>query len=143
MTTVVALGDGRHRVYTKGAPEMLLPLCKDFYYGANDLRPVSDSLTKEILATITDFASMGLRTILAAYRDLPAGVYSEALSPDELEEGCTGLLVFGIEDPVRPEVPSAIKTCQGAGVTVRMCTGDNPFTAKKIAKDCGIWQVSL
>lgn len=142
MTTVVSMGStGRHRVFTKGAPEMLLPLCKDMYFGPGDVRPLTDSLRQEILANITDFASLGLRTILAAYRDLE-GVTTELLTPDELETGCTGLVVFGIEDPVRPEVPAAIKTCQGAGVTVRMCTGDNPFTAKKIAKDCGIWKVT-
>ena len=132
MTTVVSMGStGRHRVFTKGAPEMLLPLCKDMYFGPGDVRPLTDSLRQEILAAITDFASLGLRTILAAYRDLE-GVTTELLTPDELETGCTGLVVFGIEDTVRPEVPAAIKTC----------TGDNPFTAKKIAKDCGIWKVS-
>ena len=52
--------------------------------------------------------------------------------------GLTYLGTFGIEDPVRPEVPSAILQCRHAGVTVRMITGDNKDTAKAIALKCGI-----
>ena len=44
----------------------------------------------------------------------------------------------GIEDPVRPEVPPAIRQCQQAGITVRMVTGDNVNTATAIATKCGI-----
>lgn len=46
--------------------------------------------------------------------------------------------VVGIKDPVRPEVPLAIKKCQQAGITVRMVTGDNISTATTIAKECGL-----
>ena len=46
--------------------------------------------------------------------------------------------MVGIEDPVRPEVPDAIKKCQRAGITVRMVTGDNINTARSIASKCGI-----
>ncbi|GBP03337.1 Plasma membrane calcium-transporting ATPase 4 [Eumeta japonica] len=50
----------------------------------------------------------------------------------------TYLCVVGIEDPVRPEVPDAIRKCQRAGITVRMVTGDNINTARSIASKCGI-----
>ena len=43
-----------------------------------------------------------------------------------------------MQDPVRKEVPSAVATCQRAGITVRMVTGDNVHTAKHIARECGI-----
>lgn len=42
------------------------------------------------------------------------------------------------QDPVRDEVPEAVKVCQSAGVVVRMLTGDNMMTARAIAFDCGI-----
>ena len=42
------------------------------------------------------------------------------------------------QDPVRKEVPDAVATCQRAGITVRMVTGDNIHTAKHIARECGI-----
>ena len=46
--------------------------------------------------------------------------------------------MVGIEDPVRPEVPDAIKKCQRAGIVVRMVTGDNINTARSIATKCGV-----
>jgi P-type E1-E2 ATPase len=46
--------------------------------------------------------------------------------------------IAGIKDPVRPDVPSAIKQCYRSGIIVRMVTGDNINTAKAIAYDCGI-----
>ncbi|MEQ2198000.1 hypothetical protein XENOCAPTIV_006178, partial [Xenoophorus captivus] len=52
----------------------------------------------------------------------------------------TCIAVVGIEDPVRPEVPEAIRKCQRAGITVRMVTGDNINTARAIATKCGILQ---
>ena len=45
---------------------------------------------------------------------------------------------MGIEDPLRDEVPPAIDRCYGAGIDVRMCTGDNLATAVAIASRCGI-----
>lgn len=50
---------------------------------------------------------------------------------------CLGIV--GIEDPLRPGVPEAVRACQRAGVTVRMVTGDNVLTAKSIASRCGIY----
>jgi P-type E1-E2 ATPase len=43
-----------------------------------------------------------------------------------------------VQDPVRPEVPGAIRACRTAGIVVRMVTGDNVMTAKAIARECGI-----
>jgi Ca2+-transporting ATPase len=47
--------------------------------------------------------------------------------------------IVGIEDPLRPGVLEAVKKCQMAGVTVKMCTGDNVLTARSIATQCGIF----
>ena len=55
-----------------------------------------------------------------------------------LEEGLVLDAIVGIADPLRPEVPAAIKTCQEAGIVVRMVTGDNLETAVAIAKEAGI-----
>ncbi|KAH3767405.1 plasma membrane calcium-transporting ATPase 3 [Pelomyxa schiedti] len=46
--------------------------------------------------------------------------------------------ILGIHDPLRPEVPAAVRACQDAGITVRMVTGDNLLTAEHIARDCFI-----
>ena len=46
--------------------------------------------------------------------------------------------IYCISDPIRPDVPAAIKQCHEAGIVVRMITGDNVDTATAIAKECGI-----
>ena len=56
-----------------------------------------------------------------------------------LEEAALSLHFTGIQDPLRPDVPLAVKTCQKAGIFVRMVTGDNVVTAKAIARSCGIF----
>lgn len=55
-----------------------------------------------------------------------------------LDQGLTLIAIFGIKDPLRPEIESAVKKCQQAHVTVRMVTGDNLETAIAIAKEAGI-----
>jgi magnesium-transporting ATPase (P-type) len=57
---------------------------------------------------------------------------------DEVIGDLTFIALVGIQDPVRPEVPEAIKQCQEAGIVVRMVTGDNINTARSIAMSCGI-----
>lgn len=57
---------------------------------------------------------------------------------DAIVKDLTCICLVGIQDPVRPEVPEAIKKCQRAGITVRMVTGDNLNTARSIAISCGI-----
>ena len=47
--------------------------------------------------------------------------------------------IVGIEDPLRPGVREAVANCHKAGVTVKMCTGDNVLTARSIALQCGIY----
>lgn len=54
------------------------------------------------------------------------------------ESNFTLVCICGIKDPVRKEVPDAVRQCQKAGITVRMLTGDNLLTATHIAKECGI-----
>ena len=57
---------------------------------------------------------------------------------ERIIQDLTCIAVTGIEDPVRDEVPDAIRKCQRAGITVRMVTGDNINTARSIATKCGI-----
>ncbi len=52
------------------------------------------------------------------------------------------ICLCGIEDPVREEVPEAIRNCKNAGIVVRMITGDNAETARSIAIKCGIIDIN-
>ncbi|KAM9375447.1 plasma membrane calcium-transporting ATPase 1-like isoform 2-T2 [Pholidichthys leucotaenia] len=140
MSTVMKNYDGSYRMFSKGASEILLKKCCRILTVTGESRVFKprdrDDLVKKVVESM---ASEGLRTICLAYRDFPV---SEG-EPDWDNEaliltGLTCIAVVGIEDPVRPEVPDAIRKCQRAGITVRMVTGDNINTARAIATKCGI-----
>ncbi|XP_065142074.1 plasma membrane calcium-transporting ATPase 3b isoform X1 [Paramisgurnus dabryanus] len=141
MSTVVQMSDGSFRLYSKGASEILLKKCS-FILGTNgearSFRPRDrDEMVKKV---IEPMACEGLRTICVAYRDLPCDPEPDWDNEAEIVTDLTCITVVGIEDPVRPEVPDAIRKCQRAGITVRMVTGDNINTARAIAAKCGIIQ---
>ena len=85
-----------------------------------------------------------LRTICSAMRPVNRNTSEKIGENDGGPQKCTEidslilLGMFGIADPVRPEVPDAVKQCQNAGITVRMVTGDSVATAKAISKECNI-----
>ncbi|XP_044576871.1 plasma membrane calcium-transporting ATPase 2 isoform X3 [Cotesia glomerata] len=153
MSTVVPKSGGGYRLFTKGASEIIMKKCA-FIYGRDGhlekfTREMQDRLVKNV---IEPMACDGLRTISVAYRDFVPGkaeinqVHCEGEPNWEDEENIvnnlTCLCIVGIEDPVRPEVPEAIRKCQKAGITVRMVTGDNINTARSIALKCGIIKAS-
>jgi len=155
MSTVIKLSvqpGGSFRVYTKGASEIVLKKCA-WIYGKNGQLLKFPSCDQDAMVNnvIEPMASNGMRTICLAYKDFirggSAAANQESISsePDWEDEArivsnltCIGIV--GIEDPVRPEVPDAIRKCQTAGITVRMVTGDNVNTARSIAGKCGILQ---
>lgn len=151
MSTVVPRegGGGGYRVYTKGASEIVMKKCS-FIYGKDGklerlTRDMQERLVKEV---IEPMACDGLRTISIAFRDFVPGkselnqvhydVEPNWDDEDSVVNNMTCLCIVGIEDPVRNEVPEAIKRCQRAGITVRMVTGDNINTARSISMKCGI-----
>ncbi|KAM3911805.1 plasma membrane calcium-transporting ATPase 3 isoform 1-T1 [Leptodactylus fuscus] len=141
MSTVVCLPNGGFRLYSKGASEILLKKCSNILNSAGELRTFRprdrDEMVKKI---IEPMACDGLRTICIAYRDFQGVPEPEWENENEIVGDLTCIAVVGIEDPVRPEVPEAIRKCQRAGITVRMVTGDNINTARAIAAKCGIIQ---
>uniref|UniRef100_A0A8C2ABN7 Calcium-transporting ATPase n=1 Tax=Cyprinus carpio TaxID=7962 RepID=A0A8C2ABN7_CYPCA len=141
MSTVVQMPDGSFRLYSKGASEILLKKCSSIL-GANgearNFKPRDrDEMVKKV---IEPMACEGLRTICIAYREFSCDPEPDWDNEAEIVTDLTCISVVGIEDPVRPEVPEAIRQCQRAGITVRMVTGDNINTARAIATKCGIIQ---
>jgi len=149
MSTIIKKKGGGFRIYTKGASEIISKKCS-FVHGKggkleNYTKQMQDRMVREV---IEPMACNGLRTISIAYKEFVPGkaeinqVHYENEPNWEDEEtivsNLTCLCIVGIEDPVRPEVPDAIKQCQRAGITVRMVTGDNINTARSIAGKCGI-----
>ncbi|XP_062971029.1 plasma membrane calcium-transporting ATPase 2 isoform X3 [Cynocephalus volans] len=139
MSTVIRLPDESFRMYSKGASEIVLKKCCKILSGAGEprvFRPRDrDEMVKKV---IEPMACDGLRTICVAYRDFPSSPEPDWDNENDILNDLTCICVVGIEDPVRPEVPEAIRKCQRAGITVRMVTGDNINTARAIAIKCGI-----
>ncbi|XP_027378625.1 plasma membrane calcium-transporting ATPase 2 isoform X5 [Bos indicus x Bos taurus] len=139
MSTVIKLPDESFRMYSKGASEIVLKKCCKILNGVGEprvFRPRDrDEMVKKV---IEPMACDGLRTICVAYRDFPSSPEPDWDNENDILNELTCICVVGIEDPVRPEVPEAIRKCQRAGITVRMVTGDNINTARAIAIKCGI-----
>ncbi|KAG3295096.1 plasma membrane calcium-transporting ATPase 2 isoform X3 [Ictidomys tridecemlineatus] len=139
MSTVIKMPDESFRMYSKGASEIVLKKCCKILSGAGEprvFRPRDrDEMVKKV---IEPMACDGLRTICVAYRDFPSSPEPDWDNENDILNDLTCICVVGIEDPVRPEVPEAIRKCQRAGITVRMVTGDNINTARAIAIKCGI-----
>lgn len=146
MASVARQPDGTHRIYLKGAPEVLLRKCDRVLYNAKIPLIEDAALTfdgrQSILHTVDTYGKLSLRTIGLAYKDVPSWPPSNASTDDEILQlilaDMTYLGTLAIHDPLRPEVASAIAQCNQAGVSVRMVTGDNVETARAIAKECGI-----
>ncbi|KAL5712414.1 P-type Ca(2+) transporter [Ranunculus cassubicifolius] len=134
-------------VHWKGAAEMILAMCVN-YYGSNGRKEtMSKAKRKEFQRIIEGMAINSLRCIAFAHRHTE----EDELKYDEEGKACgslpeTGLTlsgIVGIKDPCRPGVKEAVKACQDAGVNIKMITGDNVFTARAIAIECGILKADL
>ncbi len=107
-----------HFNYLKGAPEIVLGMCR-----------ISEGERNQILAKVDEWAGDGLRLLGLAYRQM-----------DELEEysGYTWAGLVGMQDPIRDGVQEAVNVAQNAGIQVKMITGDYRKTAEKIARTIGL-----
>ncbi len=134
MSTVHQTADGIVQ-YTKGAPDVILNLCKSALING-EIVPFTDEIKNEILANNKRMADQALRVLaisLRKYDAAPADYAPEALENDLVFVGLTGMI-----DPARPEVKAAIEECRSAGITPIMITGDHKDTAVAIATQLGI-----
>lgn len=113
--------------YVKGAPEILLGL-------SNVSAEQNQAYSKQLL----DYQNKAMRTLGLAYIVLDEN--QEVFKDGKLNmEGFTFAGIFAISDPVRKEVPAAIKECLDAGIQVKIVTGDTSGTAKEIGRQIGLW----
>ncbi|KAM9325879.1 plasma membrane calcium-transporting ATPase 2 isoform 2-T2 [Gastrophryne carolinensis] len=139
MSTVIRLEDGSFCMYSKGASEIILKKCSKILNATGEPRLFRPRDRDEMVKSVIEpMACDGLRTICIAYRDFSQSPEPDWDNENDIVTDLTCIAVVGIEDPVRPEVPEAIRKCQRAGITVRMVTGDNINTARAIAIKCGI-----
>ncbi len=121
-------------IVTKGAPDLLLGLCRRVRIGAR-VMPLTDALRGQLIAGVNALADDALRALSVAYRPLSSSEHdiSETLERDLIFLGTVGMI-----DPPRPEAKVAIAVARRAGLRVLMITGDHPRTAVRIATDLGI-----
>ncbi len=120
---------------------MILSRCSSYAAADGSVQPLSRSgaVYKSILSTLKSMSTKSLRTVAlchAVQRNTTKSIDKQ--NPQDFEQDLILDAIFGIRDPVREDVPDAVATCQRAGITVRMVTGDNIETAKAIARECGI-----
>ena len=125
-------------LHVKGAPEIILARCQD-QLTPQGKQPLSDEQRQQIDHELKTYQLRGMRTLGLAYHD-GMTVKTETNTPlEDLAHNLSWLGFFAIHDPIRPEVPAAIADCAKAGVAVKMVTGDNPATAREIARQIGLW----
>ncbi|WP_295137627.1 cation-translocating P-type ATPase [uncultured Reyranella sp.] len=115
--------DGGRSVATKGAPEAVGALCR--------LDPAGEAWLHR---AVEDMAIEGMRVLGVARGRLPDGLLPDAQTGFDLEF----LGLVGFADPLRENVPPAIRECRSAQVRVVMITGDYPATARAIAERAGL-----
>jgi magnesium-transporting ATPase (P-type) len=133
-------GEGGVRLLCKGASEWVIRDCTHYLTPDGSVAVLTKEKLSEINEHIVNMANNALRTLCLAHRDFPDESYLPEDwrdCPPDSDHLCLDCIV-GIIDPLRSDVIEAVRVAQGAGVTVRMVTGDNLNTACAIARQCGI-----
>lgn len=122
-------------VFVKGAPDIVLDLCKYIYKNEEIIK--LDSKSKEtLLLANKEMAEQALRVLAVAYKEIDS--IPKHPEPEEIENDLIFVGLLGMIDPARPEAKEAIKTCKRAGIRPVMITGDYKETAVAIAKELNL-----
>ncbi|XP_027352017.1 calcium-transporting ATPase 12, plasma membrane-type [Abrus precatorius] len=126
-------------VHWKGAAEIILAMCSN-YIDCNGIEKSLDEERSKLEKIIQGMAASSLRCIAFAHIEISEDIdYNDKDAHQVLrKDGLTLLGIVGLKDPCRPDVKKAVETCKHAGVHIKMITGDNIFTARAIATECGI-----
>lgn len=130
MATVVesSVLAGKKVLYVKGAPEIVHSLCR-----------FSDVDKHTLHKQLAGYQNRAMRTLGFAFQVLEAD--GKAVADGKLAAGALRFIgIAAIADPVRPDVPDAVKECLNAGIEVKIVTGDTPDTAKEIGRQIGLWK---
>lgn len=135
MMTTIHMVNGKYRVITKGAPDILLRRCTKCYDNGNSV-VLDNSKKMRIEQYNNKMADQALRVIAVAYSDLDR--LPNTIDTQTIENNLTFVGLLGMIDPPREGVENAVTTCRKAGIKTVMITGDHIATAKAIAKELGI-----
>ncbi|XP_031112702.1 putative calcium-transporting ATPase 13, plasma membrane-type [Ipomoea triloba] len=133
--------DGTTHAHWKGAPEMILGMCSHFCDNEGKHKAITYHEREKFYQIIQGMAASSLRCIAFAHKQVSETNPEDGEIHEKIPESGLTLLGFvGLKDPCRAGVKKAVEDCQYAGVNIKMITGDNIFTAKAIATECGILQ---
>lgn len=137
MSVIQKNNHNRLITYSKGAPDVIIKLCK-YVLKEDGFLPLSSKESKEILEAVSLMASQALRVIAIAKKPLSSESDLTQLNDTELENNLTFIGLVGMIDPPRNEAIFAVEKCKKAGIKPVMITGDHKETAYAIAKEIGI-----
>ena len=125
MATIAEAG-GKRYLFMKGAPEIVATYCD-----------ISDTDRAALRERLLGYQNKAMRTLAFACKEVGANIDKVELSPADAHLTLQG--VAAISDPLRPEVPDAVRHCRKAGIDVKIVTGDTSATAIEIARQIGAW----
>lgn len=130
--SAVTLNNGANdfTVY-KGAPEKLIEKCKFYLDNEGIVTELTEEKRKALKSHIKGLTETAMRCIALTISDK---------TDDGLPDEMNLLGVIGVVDPVRNEVPEAVKIAHKAGIQVIEITGDCMETAKAVAMEAGIYK---
>lgn len=115
----------------KGAPEKLIEKCKTYLDNDGNVTELTEEKRKALKSHIKGLTEKAMRCIALTISDK---------ADDGLPDEMNFLGVIGVVDPVRNEVPEAVKIAHKAGIQVIEITGDCMETAKAVAMEAGIYK---
>ena len=130
MATVIRTPEGKRRLFVKGAPEIVMAMC----------RSVADGVDRAAInSRLLSFQEKAMRTLGFASCLLEEGATAIDDKQGVTADGLEFIGVVAIADPVRDDVPDAIRECIEAGIAIKIVTGDTPATAREIGRQVGLW----
>jgi len=119
---------GKRFLFVKGAPEIVYDLCSSCH---------GDKSKEDIERILLDYQNKAMRTLGFAYREITDGM-DHFINGKVPSTDLQFLGIVAISDPVRTDVPDAIRECMDAGISIKIVTGDTPATAREIGKQIGL-----
>ncbi|UCG03950.1 MAG: calcium-translocating P-type ATPase, PMCA-type [Candidatus Heimdallarchaeota archaeon] len=142
MSVLVKNLQGEHFVYTKGAPDVLINLCK-YYYSNGEIKPLDQDTRYRLEEAEQNLAKTGYRMLGMAYKSVDPvkdKIERVILSEDseEIESNLVYVGAMAIMDPPRQGTKKSIEICKKAGIRPVMITGDHLKTAVAVATEIGL-----
>lgn len=133
MATIAEM-DGEKYLLVKGAPEIVLDLCE-----------MEERYRNQALRELDEWQHKAMRTLAFAYRRTDRGEAASEKSVPTIGQllsakDFTLQALVAITDPIRKDVPAAVKECRHAGIEVKVVTGDTAATAMEIGKQIGVFE---